>query len=75
MKVFEFRPFINDYQVFILNVKKLKNTDVFHSDIKLVFGSIRYASDKEAFRRNVLENEAPVGSRMFRLGLICIKIG
>lgn len=54
----EFRPFINDYQVFILNVKKLNNTDVFHSDIKLVFDSIRYASDKEAFRKKVLENEA-----------------
>ena len=31
---------------------------MFHTDIKLVFDSIRYASDKEAFRKNVLENEA-----------------
>ncbi|MBR6527690.1 MAG: hypothetical protein IKT45_07065 [Lachnospiraceae bacterium] len=54
----EFRPFINDYHVHILHIKKLENTDMFQMDIKLVFDSVRYAGDKEAFRKKVLENEA-----------------
>ena len=54
----EFLPFINDYHVHILHIKKLENTDMFQTDIKLVFDSVRYAGDKEAFRKNVLENEA-----------------
>ena len=54
----EFRPFINDYHVHILHVKKLEHTDMLQTDIKLVFDSVRYAGDKEAFRKNVLENEA-----------------
>ena len=31
---------------------------MFQTDIKLVFDSVRYAGDKEAFRKKVLENEA-----------------
>ncbi len=54
----EFIPFINDYQIHILPVKQLDCTDMFHSDLKLVFDSIRYANDTEAFRTHVLKNPA-----------------
>lgn len=52
----EFHSFVNDYRIHILNVKKMESTEMFRSDLKLVFDSIRYSSDKEGFRKHVLEN-------------------
>ena len=54
----ELREYINDYQIHILHVKKLQDTTVFQSDLKLVLDSIRFADDKEKFRSYVLENPA-----------------
>jgi len=51
-----FRPFINDYRVHILYVKGLKNTDVFRTDLKLLFDCVRYADDKTMFYKQVVEN-------------------
>ncbi len=52
----ELHDYINDYQVHILHVKKLQDTTVFRSDLRLVLDSIRFADDKEKFRRYVLQN-------------------
>ena len=52
----DFYPFINDYRIHILPVKQLTNTDMFHSDLKLVLDSIRYADDKECFQKYILDN-------------------
>ena len=52
----ELHPYINDYPMHILHVKKLQDTSVFHSDLRLVFDSIRFANDTELFRRKVLQN-------------------
>ena len=54
----EFIPFINDYRIHVLPVKQLENTDIFHSDLHLVFDSIRFADNTEAFRTHVLQNPA-----------------
>lgn len=42
----EFRKLIQNYQIHLVEVRKLENTDVFKTDVKLVFDLIRYSNDK-----------------------------
>ena len=52
----ELKSYINDYQIHVMSVKQLQDTTVFQSDLRLVLDGIRFADDKEKFRRHVLEN-------------------
>ena len=46
----EFRKLVQNYQIHLVEVRKLENTDVFKTDVKLVFDIIRNAGDKEKRR-------------------------
>ena len=52
------KQILNDYHIHILPVKQLERTDIFHSDLRLVFDSIRFANNTEEFRTHVLQNPA-----------------
>lgn len=43
----ELRALINNYQIFVCEVRKFKNTKVFQTDLKYVFDCIRCSEDKE----------------------------
>ena len=49
----ELRGFINNYQIHLLEVRKLQNTDIFCSDIKQIFDFIRMSEDKTGLRQLV----------------------
>jgi len=51
------RRFVNDYPMYLVNVRDLQDTSVFQTDLRLVFDCIRHAEDKERFYQNVLGNE------------------
>ena len=38
---------VNNYSIYICEVRKFENTDVFQTDIKQVFDCIRYAENPE----------------------------
>ena len=42
----EFRKLVQNYQIHLVEVRKLDHTDVFKTDVKLVFDLIRYSNDK-----------------------------
>lgn len=46
----ELRKLVNNYQIHILDVKKLKNTEVFRTDLKQVFDFIKYSQDKQKLK-------------------------
>ena len=46
----ELRKLVNNYQVHILDVKKLENTEVFRTDLKQVFDFIKYSKDKQKLK-------------------------
>ena len=43
----EFRKLVQNYKIHLVEVRKLENTDVFKTDVKLVFDIIRSADNKE----------------------------
>ena len=43
----EFRKLVQNYSIHLVEVRKLENTDVFKTDVKLVFDLIRYSENKE----------------------------
>ena len=49
-------PFVNDYNMYMIPVRELENTEVFQTDLKMVFDCIRYGEDREMFRQKILEN-------------------
>lgn len=46
----ELRSMVNNYTINLLNIKKLEQTDIFHTDLKQVFDFIRYAKDKRKLK-------------------------
>lgn len=52
------RDMVNDYRVHILEVQKLKDTSVFHTDVKQVFDAVRLSKDPEKFRELIFGDPA-----------------
>ena len=52
------RDMVNDYHVHILEVQKLKDTSVFHTDVKQVFDAVRLSKDPEKFRELIFGDPA-----------------
>ena len=48
--------FVKDYSINLIEVRKLKNTDIFKTDVKQVFDYIRYSKDKKRLRE-LVEND------------------
>ena len=44
----ELRKLVNNYRIFVVEVKKLQDTKVFRTDIRQIFDFIRCSSDKES---------------------------
>lgn len=53
----EIKPYINNYSLHLIEVRKLKNTDVFQTDLKQIFDFIRYSEDKTKLREVVEADE------------------
>lgn len=49
---------ISNYKIHIIEVRKLKNTDMFQTDVKQVFDFIRFAKDKHMLKRLLEQDEA-----------------
>ncbi len=49
---------IPDYPINLVNIRELENTDIFKTDVKLVFDFIRCSGDKDKLRTLVKDNEA-----------------
>ncbi len=54
----ELKKYVANYPVNLICVRELENTDVFKSDLKLVFDFIRYSDDKAKLKKLVESNEA-----------------
>lgn len=52
-----FRAYVRDYPMHLVNIKKFEDTDVFKTDLKLVFDFMKHTRDSEGMRRLLLENE------------------
>ena len=49
----KFRYLVNDYPVYVLEIQKLKNTEMFKTDLKQVFDCIRLSKEPEMFSQLV----------------------
>ena len=58
----EMKEYVNNYQMHLLEIRKLENTEVFQPDLKQIFDFIRYAKDKEKLKE-LVEND-PVYKEM-----------
>lgn len=58
----EMKPYINNYAIHLIEVRKLRNTDVFQTDLKQIFDFIRYSEDKKKLKE-LVEND-PVYQEM-----------
>jgi len=56
------RRYVNDYNVHLVNVKMLRHTERFQTDLRQVFDCIRLSEEKDAFYKYVLDN--PVFSQL-----------
>ncbi len=54
----EMRNLVQNYQIHVIDIRKLKDTSVFHTDVKQVFDFIRYSKDKENLRNLILSDPA-----------------
>ncbi len=54
----DLKRMVNDYQVHILEVQKLEDTSVFHTDVKQVFDAVRLSKEPEKFRELIFGNPA-----------------
>lgn len=52
------RDMVNDYRVHILEIQKINDTNMFHTDVKQVFDAVRYADDPEKFRELIFTDPA-----------------
>lgn len=58
----ELHPYINNYLVHVFEIHKLKNTEVFQTDLRQIFEFIKYSKDKERLKE-LLQND-PAYSHM-----------
>lgn len=49
---------ISNYQIYVIEVRKLANTDVFKTDVKQVFDFIRFSKDKEKLKELVTTDQS-----------------
>ncbi|MEE1196702.1 MAG: Rpn family recombination-promoting nuclease/putative transposase [Lachnospiraceae bacterium] len=59
-----------DYQLHLLEVNKIENLDIYHSDLKLLFGILKYRRDKEklaAFIEDNMEEFSKVATDLARV--------
>lgn len=49
---------VNNYKIHLIEIKKLQNTDVFHTDLRQVFDFIRYSKDKTKLKTLVQSDSA-----------------
>ena len=54
----ELRAVVNDYQIQLLEIRRLSHTEVFRTDLKQVFDFIRCSNDKEKLRELVEHDPA-----------------
>lgn len=54
----EIKKYVNNYSVHVVEVMKMQNTDMFHSDLKQIFDYIRYSKDKKKLRELVSTDSA-----------------
>ena len=54
----ELRELVNDYRIHVLQVQRLTDTSVFHTDLKQVFDAIRFSKDPARFRKLILSDPA-----------------
>lgn len=47
---------VNDYHMHLVEIRKLKNTDVFRTDVRQVFDFIRYSGDSEKLKDLVMND-------------------
>lgn len=52
------RNLVQNYQIHVIDIRKLKDTSVFQTDVKQVFDFIRYSRDKENLRNLILSDPA-----------------
>ena len=51
------RQYVNDYPMYMVPVRRLQDTSVFQTDLKMVFDCIRFSGDKERLYKTIQENE------------------
>ncbi len=54
----KFRKMVQNYEIHIIEIRKLEDTSMFQTDVKQVFDFIRYASDKEKLEELVRREPA-----------------
>jgi len=52
------RDMVNDYHVHILEIQKISDTNVFHTDVKQVFDAVRCSGDPGKFRQLIFDDPA-----------------
>ncbi len=52
------RPYVNDYRLHLVNVRSFSDTDVFKTDLKLVFDFMKQVKSRAGMRELLLSNEA-----------------
>lgn len=53
----ELRDLVSNYNINVIEIRKLQNTDIFQTDLKQVFDFIRFSEDKQKLRK-LVENDA-----------------
>lgn len=54
----ELQKLVNNYRIFVVEVKKLEDTEVFRTDIRQLFDFIRCSGDKERLQRLIEQDPA-----------------
>lgn len=53
----EIRPFVNDYPLHIIDVRRFEESDLFQTDLKYVFGFLKRDENKDELKNYVIENK------------------
>lgn len=53
----EYKPLMANYHLNLLEISKIENLDSYSDELKLVFGFIKYQSDKKALQEFIIDNE------------------
>ena len=51
------QAYVNDYPIHLVNVREFEDTDVFKTDLKLVFDFMKQSNDRQGMRELLLGNE------------------
>ncbi len=50
------RKYVNDYNIHLVHVREIKNTERFRTDLRLVFDCICFSRDKDKFHQYIVNN-------------------